>query len=65
MFNNFTKQKFTFEFKNKTFEMYNEDLILELLGKKGKQTAINIGGSAWKRTIKRYKTRRQKESEKK
>lgn len=62
MLNNFTKQKFTFDFNKRVFEIYNKDLIPELLGKRGKQTAINVAGSTWKKIIKRYNNEKQEVS---
>jgi len=62
MFNALTTQKEEFIFNGKKFEIYNKDLIEELLGKAGHQTAINGAGSNWKKEIKRYKTIRQGES---
>ncbi len=58
----FDFEKIEFEFKNKKFETYNRNLIPLLLGKTGNQTAINTVGSAWKKTIQRYKTEKQDES---
>jgi hypothetical protein len=62
MFNSFVNKKYTFEFNNREFEIYDEKLIPLLLGKTGKQTAINTAGSAWKKVINRRKTAKQKES---
>ncbi|GAG44562.1 unnamed protein product, partial [marine sediment metagenome] len=64
MFNSLTTQKKEFKFNKKPFEIYNEILVEELLGTSGNQTAINGGGSAWKKIIKRKKTEKQKPSEK-
>ena len=64
MFKELTDQKKEFSFNRKIFEIYNEDLIPDLLGASGNQTAINGGGSTWKKIIKRNENPKQKASEK-
>lgn len=61
MFNALTTQKEEFLFNGKKFEIYNKELVEELLGKTGNQTAINGAGSNWKKEIRRYKTSKQEE----
>ena len=51
-----------FEFKNRTFYTFDKDYIPHVLGKTGKQTAINTAGSLWKKIIKRNITQKQAES---
>ncbi len=62
MLNRFVSKKFLFDFNKKKFEIFDKELIPYLLGKAGNQTAINTAGSAWIKTIHRYKTERQEES---
>jgi hypothetical protein len=50
----FFSKTYEFEFNNKTFRTFDENLKPSLLGKAGNQTAINTAGSAWKKTINRH-----------
>jgi hypothetical protein len=62
MFHYFSDQKYDFPFNQRTFEIFDDHLISELLGRSGNQTAINTAGSAWKKIIHRYPNDRQEES---
>lgn len=63
MFKSLTSELYNFDFNNKKFEIYNKNLIKELLGKSGNQTAVNGGGSVWIKIVKRRKTNKQEAGE--
>lgn len=58
MFNALTDKKYIFKYNNKDFEIYNQDLISELLGTNN-QNPVNIASSAFKKVIRRNNPKRE------